>query len=211
MWPQALQNVTHRNFTQPIPRGSQRRAHASSECHQVRSPSEIRQRTSTPPALRFDCIPVSLFADIWTAWVSAPCSSHAVRLLSISRQARADDARADDARGDEARWGEGCREPSSGSAVRASVQSGWGRFDKWDQLQSLKKEVSYYLEKQAKSNGYLAVARGEARITTEEFVADWLLKNRGWPANSERLIKVYFADEPDIPFPDKKGLKDFLP
>src|SRR6185436_2106618 len=96
-WLHACQNARQRNFTQLIPRGSQRRAHASSECHQLRKPSETRQRTSTRPALRFDSA-VSLPADIWTAWVNAPCSSQAARLLNISRQGRA----------------EGRRKPSSG-------------------------------------------------------------------------------------------------
>jgi hypothetical protein len=48
-------------------------------------------------------------------------------------------------------------------------------------------------------------------MTVEEFVADWLLKSKGWPEHSERFVKVYFADEPEFPFPGKKSLKDFLP
>ena len=90
-------------------------------------------------------------------------------------------------------------------------QSGWGRFDKWDQLQILRQEISPFLESRAKSKGYIDLARGDARKTVEEFVSDWLLKNKSQPANSEHLVKVYFADEPDIPFPDGKSLKDFLP
>jgi hypothetical protein len=71
--------------------------------------------------------------------------------------------------------------------------------------------TSLYLETLAGSPGYREVARGQARLTVEEFVGDWLLKQRGWPEHSERFVKVYFADEPDIPFPEKKSLKDFLP
>ena len=96
-------------------------------------------------------------------------------------------------------------------SVQEWTQSGWGRFDKWDQLRALRRETSPYLEKLATSNGYVEVARGQARITVEEFVADWLLKSRGWPEHSEGFVKVYFADEPDIPFPADKKLKDFLP
>jgi hypothetical protein len=96
-------------------------------------------------------------------------------------------------------------------SVEEWTQSGWGRFNKWDHLQALRRETSPSLEKLAASNGYIEVARGQARLTLEEFVADWLLKSRGWPKDSERLVKVYFADEPDIPFPEKKTLKDFLP
>lgn len=96
-------------------------------------------------------------------------------------------------------------------SVEDWTQSGWGRFDKWDHLRALRRETSPYLESLAGSPGYVALARGQARLTVEEFVADWLLKSRGWPKDSERFVKVYFADEPDIPFPDKKTLKDFLP
>ncbi len=91
------------------------------------------------------------------------------------------------------------------------TESGWGRFDKWDQLAALRREVSPFLAKQAGSPGCREVARGQARTTVEEFVADWLLKSRGWPDHAERFVKVYFADEPDIPFPENKSLKDFLP
>ena len=64
-------------------------------------------------------------------------------------------------------------------------------------------------KKHVGSTGDLEVGRGQARITLE--VADWLLKRRGWPDDAERLAKVYFASEPDIPFPEKKSLKDFPP
>ena len=96
-------------------------------------------------------------------------------------------------------------------SVEEWTTSGWGRFDKWNQLQALRKETSPYLERQSQSIGYIEVARGQARITVEEFAADWLLKSRGWPEHSERFVKVYFADEPDIPFPEHQSLKDFLP
>src|SRR4051812_11006966 len=45
--------------------------------------------------------------------------------------------------------------------------SGWGRFDKWDQLRALRRETSPYLEVLARSPGYLEVARGQARLTVE--------------------------------------------
>ena len=96
-------------------------------------------------------------------------------------------------------------------SVQEWTQSGWGRFDKWDHLQALRQEISPYLESRARSKGYIDLARGDARKTVEEFVSDWLLKSKGWPADSERFVKVYFSDEPDIPFPDGTSRKDFLP
>ena len=96
-------------------------------------------------------------------------------------------------------------------SLHESTSSGWGRFNKWQQLQSLRQDISPTLEALAASIGYMEVARNQARITVEEFVSDWLLKNRGWPENSEHFVKVYFADEANIPFPENKSLKDFLP
>jgi hypothetical protein len=96
-------------------------------------------------------------------------------------------------------------------SVHESTRSGWGRFNKWESLHALRLETSPYLAEKAQSIGYMEVARGQARTTIEEFVADWLLKNKGWPEHSEPFIKVYFADEPNIPLPEKKSLKDFLP
>lgn len=96
-------------------------------------------------------------------------------------------------------------------SVQEWTENGWCRFDKLEQLRDLRRETSPFLEQQAGSAGYREFARGQARLTVEEFVADWLLKTRGWPERSERLVKVYFADEPDIPFPEKKGLNDLLP
>jgi hypothetical protein len=96
-------------------------------------------------------------------------------------------------------------------SVQEWTQSGWGRFDKWEQLQALRQEISPELERRARSKSYIELARGDARKTVEEFVSDWLLKSKGWPAGSEQFVKVYFADEADVPFPAGKTLKDFLP
>ena len=96
-------------------------------------------------------------------------------------------------------------------SVMEWTTSGWARFDKWEHLQSLREQTSTYLEGLAKSPGYIELARGQARITVEEFASDWLLKSRGWPEDAARFVKVYFADEPDIPFPKDRSIKDFLP
>jgi len=88
-----------------------------------------------------------------------------------------------------------------------STSSGWARFDKRHNLEELRKETSGYLENLSKSPAYIEAAKGKARITVEEFITDWLLKQRGWPDN----IKPYVKVEPNIPFPEKTTLKDFLP
>ena len=91
------------------------------------------------------------------------------------------------------------------------TSSGWARFDKWENLEQLRKATSTYLEQLAQSPAYIEAAKGKAKITVEEYVIDWLLKTRGWPENIKPLVKVYWADEQDIPFPDNTTLTDFLP
>ena len=45
--------------------------------------------------------------------------------------------------------------------VQEWTSSGWGRFDKWDQLQALRQEISPYLAGKASSKAYMDIARGE--------------------------------------------------
>jgi nucleoid-associated protein YejK len=70
--------------------------------------------------------------------------------------------------------------------------------------------VSSSLEKKAESQDYITLVRGEARQTVEEFVSDWIIKEHGWSAKDRPVVKVYFEDEKDIPFPAGKTLSDFL-
>jgi hypothetical protein len=97
------------------------------------------------------------------------------------------------------------------TTVQEWTSSGWGRFDKWDHLQALRREVSPYLATKASSKAYMDLARGDARKAVEEFASDWLLKTNRVTSKSAYLVKVYFADEPDIPFPKNRTIKDFLP
>ncbi len=96
------------------------------------------------------------------------------------------------------------------ATVQEWTASGWGRFDKWDQLQALRQEISPFLAARAGSRAYLELARGDARRTVEEFIEDWLLKSRQ-SSDPRHVVKVYFADESGIPFPERRTLKDFLP
>ncbi len=94
--------------------------------------------------------------------------------------------------------------------IQEETSSGWARFDKWDHMAELRKEVSTSLEKKAASLDYIDLVRGEARQSVEEFVSDWLVKERGWTDKDRPVVKVYFEDERDIPFPTGKTLSDFL-
>lgn len=97
------------------------------------------------------------------------------------------------------------------SSIQEETSSGWARFDKWELLEKLRKEVSSALEKKAESRDYIDLVRGEARQTVEEFVLDWILKQQGWFAADRPVVKVYFESEAGIPFPQGKSLSDFMP
>ena len=97
------------------------------------------------------------------------------------------------------------------STVFEHTESGWGRFNKWEHLQSLQREVSNHLASLATSAEYIELGRKQARITVEEFVTDWILKHRAWSKNCQPFVKVFFADEEDIPLPEKTAMKDYLP
>ena len=95
--------------------------------------------------------------------------------------------------------------------LQEETRSGWARFDKWDHLAGLRKELSPFLEKKANSSDYIDLVRGEARRTVEEFVADWIIKQHGWTRKDGPVVKVYFEDEKEIPFPTGRSLRDYVP
>ena len=95
--------------------------------------------------------------------------------------------------------------------LQEETNSGWARFDKWDHLAELRKELSPFLEKKANSSDYIDLVRGEARRTVEEFVTDWIIKEHGWTRKDGPVVKVYFEDEKDIPFPAGRSLSDYVP
>ncbi len=94
--------------------------------------------------------------------------------------------------------------------IEEETNSGWARFDKWDHLAELRKELSPFLEKKANSPECIDLVRGEARRTVEEFVGDWIIKEHGWTSKDRPVVKVYFEDEKDIPFPTGRRLSDYV-
>lgn len=91
------------------------------------------------------------------------------------------------------------------------TSSGWARWDKADHLARLRREISPFLEKKANSQDYIELVRGDARKTVEEFVSDWILKEHGWNVEDRPVVKVYFEDEKDIPYPSGRSPKEFRP
>jgi hypothetical protein len=79
---------------------------------------------------------------------------------------------------------------------REKTESGWARFDKFEQLEALRKSVSGDLAERADDPRRLALAREASRRTIAEFVETWLLaKDPEWQRGAFSAVKVYFLDE----------------
>jgi hypothetical protein len=71
------------------------------------------------------------------------------------------------------------------------TQSGWGRFDKADNLKALEKELGTLLERRGNDPRNRDVGLRDGRETVREFVATWLKKETG----RSRDILVLFPGE----------------
>ena len=79
--------------------------------------------------------------------------------------------------------------------IQEKTESGWGRFDKNDNLTDVRKSISSDLAAKANSKAYNDLVRDQARKTVEEFITTWLLREQKWPTAENHVVKVYFADE----------------
>lgn len=73
------------------------------------------------------------------------------------------------------------------------TSSGWGRFDKHENLAALELRMTPELKKRAA--GYRTLAVDSARRSVGDFVRNWLIKNRHWQGGSAQSVQVYFPGE----------------
>jgi hypothetical protein len=73
------------------------------------------------------------------------------------------------------------------------THSGWGRFNKNENLYALERSLSGRLE--ARAHGYKEIAIEPARKTVSEFVQTWLIKERPLAQGSVRRVEVLFPGE----------------
>ena len=84
------------------------------------------------------------------------------------------------------------------STWREKTENGWARFDKFEQLEALRRSISGDLEARAKDITRVALAREASRRTIGEFVETWLLtKDPQWKPGAFTTVKVYFLNEMD--------------
>tara|TARA_Y100000310_G_scaffold52843_2_gene48504 strand:- start:1050 stop:1766 length:717 start_codon:yes stop_codon:yes gene_type:complete len=75
-----------------------------------------------------------------------------------------------------------------------SIDEGWFRFNGYEQMAGLERNISFKLSQAANRNKDLV--REQSRKTIREFVKHWLQKNDQWNENAFTNVRVIFADEP---------------
>lgn len=91
---------------------------------------------------------------------------------------------------------------------REKTESGWARFDKYEQLEALRRSLSADLEERARDTRRVALAREASRRTIGEFVETWLLgKDPAWTPGAFTAVKVYFPDEMDEGLSTELGVR----
>lgn len=80
------------------------------------------------------------------------------------------------------------------TTLEKETRSGWGRFDKHQNLDELERRMTPELDRRAQ--GYKALALEAARRSVGDFVRTWLVKERLRPAGTTTSVQVVFAGEP---------------
>jgi hypothetical protein len=81
------------------------------------------------------------------------------------------------------------------STWREKTENGWARFDKFEQLEALRRGISSDLEERAHDARRVALAREASRRTIGEFVDGWLAARGDGESSVFSAVKVYFLDE----------------
>ena len=78
---------------------------------------------------------------------------------------------------------------------REKTENGWARFDKFEQLDALRRSISADLEERARDERRVALAREASRRTIGEFVEGWLVARGDGESGVFTAVKVYFPGE----------------
>jgi hypothetical protein len=79
------------------------------------------------------------------------------------------------------------------STMQKETRSGWGRFDKHENLAELERRLSPELER--RSYGYKSLALPAARQTVAAFVQTWLTRQQHWHSLGIKEVKVLFRGD----------------
>lgn len=80
------------------------------------------------------------------------------------------------------------------SKMEKRAESGWGRFDKDQQLDQLEKDMTGMLERRAKDAPHMDIVREQCRQSVADFVKNWLIQRAQWKNQFDAIV-VVFPDE----------------
>lgn len=81
------------------------------------------------------------------------------------------------------------------SETRKQTRSGWARFDKHQNLEALERTLTGELDKRAASLRNLEASKQEGKKAVEQFVRQWLAKNRRSADGNQLRVVVLFPGE----------------
>lgn len=79
--------------------------------------------------------------------------------------------------------------------LEEQTESGWARFNKQENLEKLKRELTAELERRASDPRHMQHFREHARKSIAQFVKAWLLREEHWRSDRFAAIVVLFPDE----------------
>jgi hypothetical protein len=79
--------------------------------------------------------------------------------------------------------------------IEKSTASGWGRFNKDENLATLERSITPTLEKRAIDPNHIRLVREACRQSVAEFVKKWLMREDYWRNDRFNSIIVVFPDE----------------
>jgi hypothetical protein len=78
------------------------------------------------------------------------------------------------------------------------AESGWARFDKNEQLETLERSMTPTLEQRAGDAAHRQLVREACRHSVAEFVQKWLMREGQWRRDRFTSIIVLFPDEAEV-------------
>jgi hypothetical protein len=83
-------------------------------------------------------------------------------------------------------------------AMQKSTESGWARFNKAENLDTLEHSITPELEQRAADAAHMKLVREACRQSVADFVKKWLMREDYWRADRFSSITVIFPDEAQL-------------
>lgn len=80
--------------------------------------------------------------------------------------------------------------------LEKQASGAWSLFTGAAELDKLQKSITQSLGEKAATPQFINLQREAARQTVAEFVAKWVLEQKGWKPSAGYSVRVFFADEP---------------